>query len=67
MDRFVPKEKMSKKAKKRLAAEKRRAWGFSPVTRKIESKKVYNRKRISRGSWDASDPFSLLLSHGVLE
>ena len=35
MDKFIPKEKMSKKAKKKMAAEQRGTWGFSPVTRKI--------------------------------
>lgn len=48
MASFVPREKMSKKEKKKLAAEKRVCWAFSPVTRRVENKKVYNRKRISR-------------------
>lgn len=39
MEKFVPRDKMSKKAKKKLDAEKRAAWAFSPVTRKVESKK----------------------------
>ena len=52
MTRFVPREKLGKKAKKKMAAEKRTTWAFSPVTRKIESKKIYNRKRISRTSCD---------------
>ena len=42
MDKFIPKEKMSKKAKKKMAAEQRGTWAFSPVTRKIDSKKLYN-------------------------
>ena len=48
VDKFIPREKLSKKEKKRQAAEKRGTWSFSPVTKKVESKKVYNRKRISR-------------------
>ena len=52
MNRFVPKEKMSKKAKKRLAAEKRTTWAFSPASKKVDSKKRYNRKRISRAGYD---------------
>ena len=58
MKPFVPKEKMSKKARKKLAAGKRGTWSISPVTRKIDSKKVYNRKRISRADTDdgAGDP-----------
>ncbi len=51
MDKFVSKGKMSKKARKRLDAENRKTWAFSPVTRKIESKKIYNRKRISRAGY----------------
>ena len=45
MDKFIPKAKMSKKAKKRIAAEQRGIWAFSPVIRKIDSKKLYNRKK----------------------
>ena len=48
MTKIVPKEKMSKKARKQMNAEKRTTWTFSPVTRKIDSKKIYNRKRIAR-------------------
>ena len=44
--KFVPEEKMSKKARKAMNAERRKTWAFSPVTRKIESKKLYNRKRL---------------------
>ena len=52
MNRFVPRSKMSKKARKKLDGEKRASWAFSPVTRKIESKKIYNRKRVSRTEYD---------------
>lgn len=45
MTKFVPKQKMSKKAQKELNSKQRVAWAVSPVTRKIESKKVYNRKK----------------------
>ena len=44
MKLFVPREKMSKKAQKELAAERRGTWAFSPVTRKIDSKTIYNCK-----------------------
>ena len=59
MDRFIPKAKMSKKAKKRIATEQRGIWAFSPVTKKIDSKKLYNRKRISRARNDDSTRDSL--------
>ena len=48
MEKCIPKEKMSKKARKALEAKKRSTWGFSPVTKRVESKKVYDRKKSSR-------------------
>ncbi len=53
MKEFVSKEKMSKKARKELAKKKRTMWTVDPRTRVAESRKVYNRKRISRS--DAGD------------
>ncbi len=52
MAKFIPKEKMSKKARKELAAPKRATWTFSPVTKKIESKKLYNRNKKSHAGHD---------------
>ena len=44
--RLIPYEKLSKKEKRRLDERKRAGWGgLSPVTRKVESKKHYSRKR----------------------
>ncbi len=48
MEKFIPKKKMSKKAQKLLAAQSRKTWLLSPVTRKVDSRKIYNRKKISR-------------------
>ena len=45
MARFVPKDKLSKKARKELNRQKRVTWEFSPVTITVESKKVYSRKK----------------------
>jgi len=42
MKRFVPREKLGKKARKQLDSEQRTTWTFSPVTKKVESKKLYN-------------------------
>ncbi len=42
---FIPKEKLSKKARKALDREQRQTWGINPVSRKSENKKHYNRKR----------------------
>ena len=46
MERFIPYEKLSKKEKRKLDSEKRGNWGsMSPVTRRSETPKAYNRKR----------------------
>ena len=42
---FVSREKLSKKARKELDNQKRTVWAFSPTTKKVESKKLYNRKK----------------------
>ncbi len=56
MKGFVPKDRMSKKARKEMNREKRVLWTVDPRTRVVESKKVYNRKRISRVPSDTGDP-----------
>ena len=45
MAKFVPKGKLSKKAQKELNRKRRVTWDFSPVTKTVESRKVYSRKR----------------------
>ena len=45
MARFIPKEKLSKKAQKELNRQRRVTWDFSPVTKAVDSKKIYSRKR----------------------
>ena len=52
MKRFVPREKLGKKARKQLNSEQRATWAFSPITKKVESKKLYNRKRKSHDRYD---------------
>ena len=52
MKKFIPKEKLSKKARKQLDSEQRATWTFSPVTKKVESKKLYNRKRRAYDRYD---------------
>lgn len=44
MMKFIPREKMSKKARKELDQSRREMWSVPPATRKIENKKHYNRK-----------------------
>ena len=44
--KFVEREKLSKKARKALDNRNRVTWGsMDPRAKKVESKKVYNRKR----------------------
>jgi len=43
---FVSYSKKSKKAKREADVSKRVVWGFSPVTRVKQSKKIYNRKKV---------------------
>ncbi|MBQ4620612.1 MAG: hypothetical protein IJB25_12160 [Clostridia bacterium] len=45
MKKFIPREKMSRKAKKEIDRRARAVWGISPVSRKKEDKTKYNRKR----------------------
>ena len=61
MKRFVPRQKLGKKARKQLDSEQRATWAFSPVSKKVESKKLYNRKRKSHDRYDdCGMGFSLL-------
>ncbi len=54
MAKFISREKLSKKARKELDNQSRTTWAFSPVTKKVESKKLYNRKRAQRLNRDDS-------------
>ena len=45
MAKFISREKLSKKARKELDNQRRTVWAFSPTTKKVESKKIYNRKK----------------------
>lgn len=55
MTKFVEKSKMSKKAQRELARSRRKTWEFSPVSRTVESKKLYNRKRKPCYRYDSGD------------
>lgn len=48
MKSFVPRDKMSKRARKKLDAQNRTTWGFNPTAKIVKSKKVYNRKKQPR-------------------
>ena len=49
---IVPKDKLSRKAQKELNRQRRTMWSFSPVTRTVDSRKLYNRKRNARDRYD---------------
>ncbi len=61
---FVPREKLSKKARKEMDRSRRVTWGFSPVTKTVESKKTYSRKRKAhdRCGDDVMGPFFISFS-----
>ncbi len=49
MEKFIPYEKLSKKARAEKNKQRRKSWGeLNPITRKSESKKLYSRKRTER-------------------
>lgn len=59
MEKFIPYEKQSKKAKKAINAARRGSWGaLKPVTRKPENPKAY--KRTKNRKIDFPDSSSLL-------
>ena len=45
MAKFIPKGKLSKKAQKELNRQRRVIWEFSPVTKTVDSRKIYSRKK----------------------
>lgn len=48
MSSFIPREKLGKKARRKLDQSRRRGWDeTNPVTKTIENKKIYNRKKPS--------------------
>ena len=63
MEKFIPYEKLSKKQRRQLDRRRRNDWGeLKPVSRKIESGKIYNRKKAKRErSSDASPIFYCFL------
>ena len=56
MKKFVEYEKLSKKQKREIDKAKRATWGdVIPVTKRIESAKIYNRKKHQRRDWESGD------------
>ncbi len=53
MEKLIPYEKRSKKERRLLDRARRGSWnGVTPVTRKKESAKAYNRKKARRWEQD---------------
>ena len=48
MEKLIPYEKLSKKKKRELDAGRRTVWAISPVTRKSENPKAYNRRKAQK-------------------
>ena len=66
MDKFIPYEKLSKKKKRQLDAEKRGSWyGFNPITRKPKNPKAYDRKKARCWRDDSSNVLSSYVEVGV--
>ena len=57
MAKFIPKGKLSKKAQKELNRQRRVTWDFSPVTKTVDSRKIYSRKRKTRNRDDYGPGF----------
>lgn len=50
MKKFISYQKMNKKKRKEIDKQKRGNWGdIKPVTKVVQSKKVYNRKTYKKG------------------
>ncbi len=63
MEKFIPKEKLSKKKKRELNAAKRNTWGaLNPITRKPDNPKAYNRRK-AQDRKDDSDSVSFYFQH----
>jgi hypothetical protein len=62
MQKFIPKEKLGKKAKKTIDKKARGTWGaVNPVTKDAENKKTYNRKKVQKGDdFFPVEPFSFI-------
>ena len=61
MARFIPKDKLSKKAQKELNRQRRVTWEFSPVTKTVDSRKIFSRKRKAQNR----DDYGLSFFHAL--
>ena len=66
MEKYIPYEKLSKKKKRELDGGKRRIWAISPVTRKPENPKAYNRKKAQKRMDDPGSVLSFFCCRGLM-
>ncbi len=59
MEKFIPYEKLSKKKKRELDAARRMVWTISPVTRRPENSRAYNRKKAQNRRWEPDSVLSV--------
>ena len=59
MEKFIPYEKLSKKKKRALDAQRRTVWTIGPVTRKPENSKAYNRRKAQKWNDDSASVLSV--------
>ena len=67
MEKYIPYEKLSKKKKREMDAGRRTVWAISPVTRKSENPKAYNRRKAQKRMDDAGSVLSLLFGRFLRE
>lgn len=56
MTKFVPREKLSKKARRELNLKQRILWQINPITRRPPNPRVYDRNKIRREAGRHSFP-----------
>ncbi len=64
MEKYIPYEKLSKRAKREADAARRGSWnGVNPVTRKSPDPKAYNRQKARKWTDEVSSvPFDFYMS-----
>jgi hypothetical protein len=65
MENFIPIGKMSKKTRRKIEHAKRNTWGpINPITRRAESKKIYNRKKVrpEKNDFYHAEPFAMMMT-----
>ena len=67
MEKFTPYEKLSKKKKRELDAGRRTVWAISPVTRKSENQKTYNRRKAQKRMDEPGSVLSVFLGDQTSE